>query len=252
VLGICKLCLVNKDLRKSHLVPRSLYKKVRTRGAGNNEPGIRFVNGRTGRSSHQFQDCVLCAECEHRFNVNGEDYVMRLTLRDGRLPLLEMLERARTTAERDGLKAYSTADTPEVEREKLAYFGISVFWRASVHTWHDQDGNPLRIELGNRYNEEIRRYLLGSAPPPPLAYLAVHVCTDELHRHIFYPPCRNIKHASKIFEFLACGIRFTFGIGKSFPDLFRDSSILKRPNEWITSFDCRKEHVKQLIAKRAN
>ena len=34
--GICKLCLLTKDLRDSHLMPRSLYKKSRGSGIQGN------------------------------------------------------------------------------------------------------------------------------------------------------------------------------------------------------------------------
>jgi hypothetical protein len=75
-------------------------------------------------------------ECEQRFSKNGEDYVMRLvTKRTGDFPLFEVLNRVRPTISGPEWNAYSSADTQTVDRAKVAYFAISVFWRASVHIW---------------------------------------------------------------------------------------------------------------------
>src|SRR5262245_51549264 len=97
-IGICKLCLLNRNLRDSHLMPRSLYKKARRDGPGNQDP---LVITKTSRkpSSHQITDYVFCGDCEHRFNVNGENYVMQLVAkRNLDFPLLDTLRGATPTA----------------------------------------------------------------------------------------------------------------------------------------------------------
>jgi hypothetical protein len=40
-------------------------------------------------------------------------------------------------------------------RDKLVYFGMSVFWRAAVHRWHMPAGDPVPINLGP-YEDPIR------------------------------------------------------------------------------------------------
>src|ERR1700751_4466866 len=137
MLGTCKLCLRgNQELQKSHLLPRSLYKKVRTVGLGNNDPTIVSAGQKPKTSSHQYQEYLLCRDCEQRFSRNGEQYVMELAHTKGKLPLLEMLEQIpKANAEFGRTKAYDEAITPHIDRNKLAYFALSVFWRASVITW---------------------------------------------------------------------------------------------------------------------
>ncbi len=76
-------------------------------------------------------------------------------------------------------RAYSAAETSTIDRAKLAYFALSVFWRASVHTWTSDDGAEVRIEFGARYNEELRRYLIGATALPKKAALLVAACTDK-------------------------------------------------------------------------
>jgi hypothetical protein len=249
--GTCKLCLLEKDLQKSHLVPRSLYKKVRTSGQRNNDPLVLTAKSRRP-SSHQLQDYLLCRDCEHLFNVNGENYVMRLALASGRLPLLDILDKITTPVQTNEWKSYSAADTPQIERDKLAYFALSVFWRASVHTWHNEDGSTVRIELGTRYNEEIRKYLLGQTLVPAHAHLKVNVCTDQVHQNMFFPPAANVKNKLRLFGFVACGIDFRFGIGKSVPGFLQRLSILKKPEQWITVYDCSKHQTWSLAPPAAD
>jgi hypothetical protein len=240
--GICKLCQFEKDLQESHLLPRSLYKKVRGTGRGNNDPTVIAPGKKPKTTSHQYKDYVLCWDCEQRFNVNGEDYVMRLAQTKGKLPLLDMLENVATpTAVTKKLRAYTGAQVPELDRDRLAYFALSVFWRASVHTWKTPDSGTVKIELGSRYNEELRRYLLGETGLPRFAYLKVNVCSDELHRHIFFAPCPALRSYHNVFTFTACGIDFVFGIGKGVLNGLKSVSILQHPH-WISSSDCLEDH----------
>src|SRR5450432_2151262 len=170
MLGTCKLCLLEKDLQESHLLPRSLYKKVRGTGRGNNDPTVAAPGKKPKTTSLQYKDYVLCWDCEQRFNVNGENYVMRLAQTKGKLPLLDMLEKvAAPEGPRNTLKAYTGAQLPELDRDKLVYFALSVFRRASVHTWKTRDSGTVKIDLGSRYNDELRRYLLGETELPRLA-----------------------------------------------------------------------------------
>jgi hypothetical protein len=76
--GICKLCLLTKDLRDSHLLPRSLYKKSRGSGTKGNQDPLLVTKDAQKQSSYQITDYVFCVGCEHRLNVNGEQYVLGL------------------------------------------------------------------------------------------------------------------------------------------------------------------------------
>ena len=76
-MGICKLCLRQKDLQNSHLMPRALYVKSRGSGTkGNQDPYVVTVKD-TKQSSHQTKDYVLCHDCEQLFCKNGEDLILR-------------------------------------------------------------------------------------------------------------------------------------------------------------------------------
>jgi hypothetical protein len=213
VWGKCKLCLHDKELQGSHLMPRALYRMARGSGSkGNQDPHV--LTAKENKStSYQLRDYVLCRQCEQLFSENGEVYVMRLvTKRNGQFPLLDMLNAIPTQLKMPKWTAYSAADTPAIDRAKIAYFAISVFWRASVHTWEQESGEKARINLGKKYNEEIRRYLLGEVPVPKNATLLVAVCTDEISQKTFYVPEENEKVKDCSVGFLARGLFFLLRI----------------------------------------
>src|SRR2546428_12506068 len=75
-IGQCKLCSETRELRDSHLLPRSLYKTLRAADAPNPNP-IFLTSTRAGQTSKQLTDYVLCGRCEGLFNANGESWMMR-------------------------------------------------------------------------------------------------------------------------------------------------------------------------------
>jgi hypothetical protein len=234
--GICKLCLSKANLQLSHLMPRSLYKKLRSKGKGNNDPCV--VTARTfRRSSWQYTDHVFCKKCEDRFNLGGEDYVMSILPNQTGFPLLEILERAQPFRQKDDWKAYTAAETPTIDRTQLSYFALSVFWRASAHRWTLKDHAPIEIELGKLYNEGLRRYLLGETEVPTQANLSVSVCTDLMSRKVMNPPTAHVKNGLRSFGLFACGVDFDLCISKSAPSWAQHLSVLRKPDQMIVSYD---------------
>jgi hypothetical protein len=238
--GICKLCFCERDLRRSHLMARSLYKKSGSDDPKQPHPLVRTAKG-TKPSSHQVQDYVFCHGCEQRFGKEGEDYMMRLVVtRDGRFPVLEMLERG------GGLKgphwtAYSINDSPAIKRDNIAYFVASVFYRASVHEWKQDDGKIISINLGAENNETLRQYLLGNTGFPANAWIAVFVCTDVESRGMFVMPGANVKE-DRVWLVVMRGFIFMFAMGRDEPGYISRQCIMNSPQRWITVRDCSYPH----------
>lgn len=246
-MGICKLCLLYKELRDSHLMPRSLYKRARGSGKkGNQDPYLMKKEG--GRqSSYQITDYVFCADCEDRFNKNGEAYALRfVTKQNGEFPLLDMLGSVSPTMSGPDWKGWSIADTSDIDREKIAYFAISVFWRASIHTWKQKDNEAVKIELGTKYNEEIRRYLLGETCVPPNSSLIVTVCSDTLNKISFFTPQENQKVKDRSFVFIARGLMFRLRVSNQLVGYERRLSVVNNKTGLITVRDCSKRPIWQL------
>lgn len=238
-MGKCKLCLRDRELQDSHLMPRALYRMARGSGTeGNQDPHVLTAKERKS-SSHQIKDRVLCGECEQRFSKNGEDYVMRLvTKRSGQFPLLDMLAAVPTALKMPKWTAYSAGDTPGIDRAKIAYFALSLFWRASVHTWIQHSGERTRIDLGKKYDEEIRRYLLGETPIPENANLLVAVCTDEVSQKSFFAPEENQKAKDRSFGVMVRGIFFLFRITRTPAAWQARLSMVNTPYELISVWNC--------------
>jgi hypothetical protein len=225
-------------------MPRALYVKSRGSGKkGNQDPYVMTAKD-SKQSSHQTKDYVLCRDCEQLFCKNGEDYVMRLvTQRNGQFPLLEMLNRAATRTIGKDWMHYSATDTPSIDREKIAYFALSVLWRASVHTWIQESGKTVSINLGAKYNEQIRKYLLNQARLPPHAYLIVVACTDSETQGSFFAPGGNWKKKDHSVGFGARGILFTLLISKTAPGWQQRLSMTNSAHNWIASYDCVKHKM---------
>jgi hypothetical protein len=198
-------------------------------------------------SSYQIKDYVLCHDCEQRFSKLGEDYVMRLvTKRNGQFPLLDMLNAIPTQWKTPKWTAYSAAQTPGIDRAKIAYFALSVFWRASVHTWEQESGEKTRIDLGKKYNEEIRRYLLDETPIPKNANLLVAACTDEISQKTFFVPEENEKVKDRSFGVLVRGLWFLFRITRTPAPWQARLSMVNSPHEWISVWNCFEQGVWRL------
>ena len=83
-----------------------------------------------------------------------------------RFPLLDTLRATAPTWGSPEFVGYEVAATPDIDREKLGYFALSVFWRASVHIWRERGEEPITLDLGKVYNKSFRQYLLGQTGFP--------------------------------------------------------------------------------------
>jgi hypothetical protein len=158
---------------------------------------------------------------------------------------LDVLQAVPATVKRADWDTYSAKDTPAIDRDKLAYFAISVFWRASIHTWELESGEKVKIELGAKYNEELRNYLRGATPVPRNVSLQVVVCSDQLNRATFFAPAENQKHKDRTFIFVARGIMYFFRVSNTLADYQKRLSIVNSAERWITKRDCGNKPVWQ-------
>src|SRR5262249_31459606 len=150
-------------LRDSHLLPRSLYKTLRTTEVTN--PNPIFLNStRAGQTSKQITDHVLCGDCEGLFNANGESWMMTQIARPGRFPLQEAIRETPCLFANASFAVHSCTSVCKIDLNKTTYFALSVFWRASVHRWR-VEGREIKIELGP-YTELIRKFLRGTGNFP--------------------------------------------------------------------------------------
>lgn len=216
-MGICKLCLKDKQLVESHLIPKAIYENVKKFDEPDNRDIIiaESENKRAFYSDKQIKQKALCRGCEDRFNKGGEDLILREYLRSpNKFILLEKLNSIEEPILFKGEEWFKPIDIIGLQPEKYLYFAASIFWRASAINW--KDISPFSPNaLGKRYSELFRSYLLGKSNFPKNACLTVHVDNPKYLRSIAMLPVvsKNKNFYSHIF--IIPGIKFTLLVGKA-------------------------------------
>ena len=176
----CGLCLQDRVLKKSHLMPRSLYKVIMNSFS---EPAKDFVavsmeEGSSRYTNDQVKTPFLCGTCEDLLSKKGEKTVCRECYRgDGKFILRDIVKKASAISEGDKRWINPIKETTDINSDAYLYFGASVIWRSSAGKWPDLIGKT-RGSLGEKYQEELRRFLLGETCFPSKICLLVSVDGD--------------------------------------------------------------------------
>ena len=233
----CALCLRDEQLQMSHLIPRALYLDRRMPELPNPNP-IYGLPEEQGPRQEQFVERLLCRDCEHRFSVNGEKWVLENGYRlKGPSTIYEALAAATAVPDYPGGTVYAGAEIDALDMDKLSYFGASVFWRASVV--HLDIGRKRRhmIQLGAKYEESLRAYLLGEAPFPNSMVLWSAVCrTPEPPPVITYPAGERVSEGYESFyrhTFDIPGLSYMLHVGNRLPPHIRDTCVVASPRRYI-------------------
>lgn len=182
--GKCKLCLLDKPLCESHLIPESLYAHIR---AGE-ESRMRVGDGVVMTTDRHITTYLLCCKCEDILSKRGETWLApKLGWVDGRFPLFDLLQAAGgfSVAEK-GEGLFYAGDNPEIDIEKIAHFALGMFWKASAHSWKGGKSEPM-ITLGPE-QEEIRLWLRGERPFPTDVALTLSVSRPRQTLYILQQP----------------------------------------------------------------
>jgi hypothetical protein len=226
VKGQCKLCGKAAYLCNSHLMPAALYRLLRSTTVTPRDPLI-VTPRATFTTSREVSAHLLCVDCEDRFRVHGEDWVLRQCYRIGEgFKLRDSVLKGKLLDEGPVAKIYSTTSNPDIEANILTYFGASIISRAAVHPW-SLPGLPL--DLGP-YLELLRKYLLGEEQFPHAA--AIHVWVSNYDKP---SRCLTSPHSTRIWgchahSFDIPGMRFDLLIGRSLPSHVRLLCLLNGPD----------------------
>ena len=218
VIGQCKLCLKQKQLQESHLMPSALYAP--------GKKGIQFATrSQSGQNPEHMKAHLLCSKCEQRFNQLGESEVLRWLAPKARkqFPLHDRLRVALPCGEIPPYSIYKGADVG-LDTEKFTYFTLSVAWRRSIHEWLNFDGTPLPPWNLGAFGEQMRTFLVGEAGFPPDTAVMIVVCSDEYSRQFWTGPSTDVVCNCLGFEFLARGVYFRGLMGYHLPPNARDVS----------------------------
>lgn len=224
--NFCKLCLELKNLRDSHLLPKSLYRIVCT-GERNTNPVIMTPEAAL-QTSKQVRDYLLCDDCELRFNRGGEKYVLDNCFRgEGKFRLRKTLEAHEPKFKIDAGFVYDVSAIQGVDASKILYFAASIFWRASVHRWRTGMRTLDSVSLGDKYEEQFRQYLMGEEEFPCRATVWTAISRSVNPDNVAFVPTKGRQEGYFCHRFSIPGIVFFMYVGKMVPQLFLNMGLPK-------------------------
>lgn len=233
-VGICKLCLQERELRDSHYIPASLYRRIKKIAGADPVVMTPKLVMSTGRQIH---DYVFCADCEHRLNVGGENYIITLCSDGKDFPLRDMLATGRPTPLGPFLRFSGKQIGFDIQ--KLVYFATSMLWRGAVHPWKTIDRQTSQVAVGS-HMEEMRRFLMGEIPLPREIGLLVMVCLDfDSQIHMLAPFLVGGEKTDTLFEMMIFGITLRIGISHLEQEFYA-LSCTHTPDNRIVVGDCLK------------
>ncbi len=209
--GICKLCLQEKDLRRSHLLPKALWDLMRENG----EEPVVLTPAYVTLSQREVWSHLLCDDCELRFSQLGENVVLPLVQRETNFRLLDLMNVAMSWRNHLNVTTYSGLDMG-VDTGALAYFALSVLWRSGARQWTTSKCETTGVSLGG-YEEPVRQYLAGEAGFPTGIVVRVTVCTDPVSRIYMFAPTLKIGTRYPTYSMLTRGIMFDIIAGDDLP-----------------------------------
>lgn len=230
--GTCPLCRENKQLVRSHLIPRAVYEYVRTV----DKSPYAISNEFHGHTDRQLQDHLLCSECEDTLNKGGETWLLPLLAEyDGPFPFHDLLTEIPPDIIDGKAAGFAAVRNPKIECDKLAHFALGVFWKASVHSWSGRKKGPM-IGLGP-YREPIRRFLRAEATFPNDVALTIGVLPAPTKLVAFEYPNGGKNGPTHKFEFMLPGIRFVLATGKLLSAEVRRACFMAHPGRPIVLMD---------------
>ena len=250
----CALCLQMRELCDSHVIPAGFYRILRAGATRGTDPVL--VHKTTAfRSSDQARSHLLCSDCENRFNRGCEDWVLKNCWRSSTsFPLHAALMSDKALFDDGDICAYAGKTVPGVDVDKLIYFGVSVFWRASARAPRLGRVKEERLRLGP-YENALRIYLLsapGQMPAGVALLVTLSKTLDELHNQVVVMPYLYRKAEYRHYKFVVPGLAFDMFLGKVIPRSYQNACSTQQG--WLymsTRGDVGKLQLMETMAKRA-
>ncbi|WP_336964093.1 hypothetical protein [Acinetobacter pittii] len=121
-LGICKLCNMNEDLQRSHVIGKTVFSRILRESDGNVALHFKLKDDNYLKTNDTWDTRLLCRDCESFFNRRFEAYAIQV-LREKRNDVIY-------TKHPNGV-IFNNIDS-----ERIILYFFSIYWRAahSTHT----------------------------------------------------------------------------------------------------------------------
>lgn len=241
-IGLCKLCLRQKSLAQSHLMPRALYDLCQIPGVA---PVLISPEVVMSTARHT-KDHLLCSDCEQLLNRNGEGWLLpKLFTVEQRFPFYEILASTTPDISESDMAVYAAIHHPQIDIACVIHFAMALFWKASVHSWSGGRNEP-SIALGP-YSEELRKFLLGANPFPKNIELFVNVTRPAVAVNGFAPPYEGSRMRTwRNFLCFVPGVQFFIAVGKLIPSDLRSFSFSGNSARPILVWDTMAHNIREL------
>lgn len=145
---------------------------------------------------------------------------------------------------------YSGLSIPGLEMNRLVYFGVSVFWRASAATFKNSGQRDVLVSLA-RYKEDFRKFLLGLSAFPEHAAIWIAVSNTPSPAPVMNFPSSQKVESYHQHCFEIPGVSFILFVGKRLTERIRELCAARSPERIIffTDIDSqiRADHRRQFF-----
>jgi len=204
-LGKCRLCLEEKKLCFSHIIPEFMYRPT----YGNNHRALVISKGQEKFKQIGEREYLLCENCDREIIGKWEKYAS---------PIVKSIQ---------DMKIDKFGDQyiiNNIEYADFKLFQLSLLWRASVTSLKMFKD----INIGV-HEEVIRKMLLSSNAGQPYQYGCAMLVLPEtklLHRMI-WSPMRETIDGFACFRFITGRIFWYFFLPDAYPDDARNIFLLQ-------------------------
>ncbi len=233
----CRLCLEDKELQKSHIIPEFFYKPVydglHRLNVVSTEPGDKIKYQQKG-----YREKLLCRDCEQRLG-RFEDYGRRV-IYGGR--------GSRGT----GVKIQDVGNgfkLRNIDYHKFKLFQLSLLWRASIASLDFFTG----VNLGP-HEETIRKMLVSQTPGEPHQFGCIMTILlweeNKPLDGIILEPEQLYIEGHKCFRLVSVGCLWFFIVSSHSKDFMLRDFFLSQGGELIIPF-VRRDQYADLVKRFA-
>ena len=211
----CFLCLENRKLSNSHIVPDFIFKKLQ---GTDREFHALYTDGRAKQTFHRtFSQKLLCSDCENLFSC-WEGYASQIFY--GGMPL--------AGRQADNILQFKGIDYPQMK-----LFFMSLLWRFAITT------NPWfkGMKLGP-HQERLRLMLKSSDPGEFWQYGCLVTAVMNKGRHfsdLIVPPSPCSHEGARCQRIVVGGFLLIFFVSSHKPGDLAKFGLLKPSGDWLIS-----------------
>ena len=195
-LGICELCLNERELCFSHIIPEFMYLPT----YDENHRAIMTPKGKSKYEQKGLREYLLCSDCDKTIIGKWETYSS---------PIVKAIQDLDITQNGDEFIV------PNIEYADFKLFQLSLLWRASIASIQMFE----KINIGKYHEEVIRKMLLSKDPSKPDQYGCIILVIDnakQLQKTISSPVEDHIDEFT-CYRFLTGRIFWLFFLSEAYP-----------------------------------